>query len=133
LTELPVPPRQTANGAAIEPALEALIMKCLAKDPNERFSHILELRDGLLHLLGGFETHPPSYATLGQTAMPLPPPAMVTTVPTPPVSSQVLQLSSLSGMGSSPSIYSQYSLPETVPPEPVTPWWVWFVGGAFAV
>ncbi|HEU4615005.1 MAG TPA: serine/threonine-protein kinase [Kofleriaceae bacterium] len=134
LTELPVPPRQTANGAAIEPALEALIMKCLAKDPNERFSHILELRDGLLHLLGGFETHPPSYAVLGQTGMPLPPPAMVTTVPTPPVvSSQILQLSSISGVGSSPSIYSQYSLPETAPPEPATPWWVWFVGGAFAV
>jgi hypothetical protein len=33
-----------------------------------------------------------------------------------------------------PSIYSQYSMPETVPPpEPATPWWVWFIGGAFAV
>ena len=133
LTENPVPPRQTANGGAIDPTLEALILKCLAKDPNERFSHILELRDGLLHLLGGFETHPPSYAALAYSAMPLQPPGMVTTVPTPPVSSQVHQLSSLTGMGSAPSIYSQYSLPETAPPEPATPWWVWFIGGAFAV
>ncbi len=151
LTEVPVPPRQTPNGAAMDPALEALILKCLAKDANERFSHILELRDGLLHLLGGIETHPPGYASLAQSAirppataslsqlppqaLPLPAPAMMTTMPTPPASqSQLSHLSSLSGLGSMPSIYSQYSLPETPPPpEPPTPWWVWFVGGAFAV
>jgi hypothetical protein len=150
LTEMPVPPRQTQNGGGIHPSLEALILKCLSKDPNERFSHILELRDGLLHLLGGIETQPPNYAQLGQSAvrppqtvglatsamhqlpphiLPLPAPAMVTTVHTPPAVSQ------LSGMQSGmPSIYSQYSLPETAPPpEPATPWWVWFVGGAFAV
>ncbi|HEY5923091.1 MAG TPA: serine/threonine-protein kinase [Kofleriaceae bacterium] len=146
LTEMPVPPRQTPHGGAIHPSLEALILKCLSKDPNERFSHILELRDGLLHLLGGIETHPPSYASLAQSAvrppqtaalsalpphsLPLPAPAMVTTVNTPPsVSAHVYQ----TGMGGM-SIYSQYSLPETAPPpEPATPWWVWFVGGAFAV
>jgi serine/threonine protein kinase len=144
LTENPVPPRQTANGAGIDPALEALILRCLAKDANERFSHILELRDGLLHLLGGHETQPPSYAALAHSSirppmsqlsqllpphvLPLPAPGMVTTIPTPPSASQ---LSQISGM---PSIYSQYSLPETAPPpEPATPWWVWFVGGAFAV
>lgn len=148
LTEIPVPPRQTPNGATMDPALEALILRCLAKDPNERFSHILELRDGLLHLLGGIETHPPGYASLAQSAirppaaatlsqlppqsMPLPAPGMVTTVPTPP--SHLSHLSSMTGIGSAPSIYSQYSLPETPPPpEPPTPWWVWFVGGAFAV
>jgi serine/threonine-protein kinase len=151
LTEVPVPPRSTPNGAAIDPALEALILRCLAKDPNERFSHILELRDGLLHLLGDMHTHPPGYASLAQSAirppataavtgagaqlpaqvLPLPAPGMVTTVPTPPSPSQLSQLSSLGG---GPAMYSQYSLPETPPPpEPVTPWWVWFVGGAFAV
>jgi serine/threonine protein kinase len=145
LTENPVPPRQTANGAAIDPSLEALILKCLAKDPNERFSHILELRDGLLHLLGGHETQPPSYAALAQSsirshmtglsqlpphALPLPAPGMVTTIPTPP---HLSQIHGQTGMGGS-SIYSQYSMPETAPPpEPATPWWVWFVGGAFAV
>jgi serine/threonine protein kinase len=134
LTENPVPPRQTANGAGIDPALEALILRCLAKDANERFSHILELRDGLLHLLGGHETQPPSYAALAHSSirppmsqlsqllpphvLPLPAPGMVTTIPTPPSASQ---LSQISGM---PSIYSQYSLPETAPPpEPATPWW----------
>ncbi|HEY5950048.1 MAG TPA: protein kinase, partial [Kofleriaceae bacterium] len=146
LTENPIPPRQTPNGAAIEPALEALIMKCLAKDPNERFSHILELRDGLLHMLGGVETQPPSYASLAHSSirppvtapmsqlpahmLPLPAPAMYTTVPTPPSTSQLSQISAI-GM---PSLYSQYSLPETPAPiEPATPWWVWFIGGAFAV
>jgi serine/threonine-protein kinase len=147
LTEAPVPPRQTPNGAGIDPALEALILKCLAKDANERFSHILELRDGLLHLLGGFETHPPSYVSLAQSAirppptahlpaaMPLPAP-MVTTVPTPQAVSHISQLShlpSMTGMGSAPSIYSQYSMQEMPPAEAPTPWWVWFIGGAFAV
>jgi serine/threonine protein kinase len=155
LTENPVPPRQTSGGAAIDPALETLILRCLAKDPNERFSHILELRDGLLHLLGGIETLPPSYATLAQSALrpaqlasmtqlpahalPLPAP-MLTTMPTP--SGHVSQISHPSGtgftghtsVGSVPAIYHQYSHPETLPPpEPATPWWVWFVGGAFAV
>ncbi|HEX5060282.1 MAG TPA: serine/threonine-protein kinase [Kofleriaceae bacterium] len=159
LTEMPVPPRSTPNGGAIDPVLEALIMKCLAKDPNERFSHILELRDGLLHMFGGYETQPPTYASLAQSAirppptagmtavgmsqlpphiLPVPAPAMVTTVPTPPSSSQshVSQLSGIASIPSLPSIYSQYSAqpPEPVlPPEPTTPWWVWFVGGAFAV
>jgi serine/threonine protein kinase len=155
LTENPVPPRQTPNGSTIDPALEALILKCLAKDANERFSHILELRDGLLHLLGDMHTHPPGYASLAQSAirppptaamtaanpqqlpphtLPLPAPQMVTTVPTPPVPTHSSQLSHPSGLASMPSIYSQYSMPETAPPaEPATPWWVWFVGGAFAV
>jgi serine/threonine protein kinase len=153
LTEIPVPPRQTQNGAAISPALEVLILRSLAKDPNERFSHILELRDGLLHLLGAIETHPPGYAALaaqtgirpnntviGNTGMsqlpphilPLPAPAMATTVHTPP--SVSAHLSQMSGMASIPSIYSQYSMPETAPPvETATPWWVWFIGGAIAV
>jgi serine/threonine protein kinase len=156
LTEVPVPPHQTAGGAHIEPALEALILKSLAKDPNERFANILELRDGLLHLLGGIETHPPSYAALAQSSirpaqlaamtqlpgthgLPLPAP-MVTTMPTPP--GHVSQTShpgatgftGQTGVGSVPSIYAGYSMPETMPPpEPATPWWVWFVGGAFAV
>jgi serine/threonine-protein kinase len=141
LTEIPVPPRQTPNGAAIEPGLEALILRCLLKEPNDRFSHILELRDGLLGMLGGIETHPPGYASLAQSgvrpaqtappqamlphALPLPPPGMVTTMPTPP---------QLSGMHpSSVMSYSHYSVPPESVHEPVTPWWVWFIGGAVAV
>ena len=58
LTENPVPPHQTPGGTGINPNLEALILRCLAKEPNKRFGHILELRDGLLHLLGGATTNP---------------------------------------------------------------------------
>src|SRR5262249_36499735 len=130
LTEMPVPPSQTKPGANIDPGLEALILKSLAKDPNERFAHILELRDALLHLLGSIETHPPTVVALSQSAgrratlpvsaLPLPPPAMTTTVPTPPATHASVH-------------YSQYSVPPEAPPEPITPWWVWFVGGACAV
>jgi serine/threonine protein kinase len=140
LTELPVPPRQTANGAHIDERLEALILRCLAKDPNERFSHILELRDGLLHMLGGIETQPPGSLSFSQISLrqahgysmgqlpaqglPLPP-AAVTTVPTPHALLDPAH----------PSLaYSHYMVPsESHHVEPSTPWWVWFVGGAFAV
>src|SRR3954467_10130892 len=69
LTENPVMPRQTQGGAHIDARLEALIMRSLAKDPNERFSHILELRDGLLHMLGAVDAHPPGYASMSSSAL----------------------------------------------------------------
>jgi serine/threonine protein kinase len=140
LTELPVPPRQTANGAAIDERLEALILRCLAKEPGERFGTIIELRDGLLALLGGIETHPPGYAALAQsgivpagpqlpsTVLPLPAPGMVTTMPTPPAGS-----TQMSGVYHPSLHYSHYSVPPEPMPEPATPWWVWLLGGAFAV
>jgi eukaryotic-like serine/threonine-protein kinase len=52
LTELPVPPRQTAGGANLAPELEALILRCLDKDPARRFPTALELRESLFQLLG---------------------------------------------------------------------------------
>ncbi|NVB79286.1 MAG: protein kinase [Kofleriaceae bacterium] len=147
LTEIPIPPRHTPNGGAIDPALEALILKCLAKDPNERFSHILELRDGLLHMLGGsVETNPPGYAALTNSSinrplptmsgqlpphmLPLAPP-MVTTQPTPPAPhAQVTHISQVSQLSSH---FSQYSVEPEAAREPATPWWVWAIGGAVAV
>ena len=51
LTEAPVPPRQTPGGAFLAPALEAVILRCLDKDPDQRFTHIGELRQALLALL----------------------------------------------------------------------------------
>jgi serine/threonine-protein kinase len=130
LTEMPTPPHQTAGGATIDPRLEALILRSLAKDPNERFGHILELRDGLLHMLGGMaslDTSPPtprpsivSGSQLPAHLLPLPAPAMATTVPS---------------VASAPSLmYSHYTpQPTPLPVEPATPWWVWLVGGACAV
>jgi serine/threonine-protein kinase len=133
LTEMPMPPHQTQGGATIDPRLEALILRSLAKDPNERFGHILELRDGLLHMLGGIggmDTSPPTPRTSVLSAsqllpsqshaLPLPPPAMSTTVPS---------------VHSAPSLmYSHYTpQPTQQPAEAATPWWVWLVGGACAV
>ncbi len=156
LTENPVPPRQTKMGAGMDDRLEGLILKCLSKDPNQRFGNILELRDMLLHLLGGIETQPPGSLLLPQNTMPgrsltppmfpvqaLPPaPGTMTGVPPPPAhamhphlatqsvsSSQISQVPSLS--------MSHYTLlPETGVAQaqpPATPWWLWFVGGAVAV
>jgi hypothetical protein len=68
-----VPPRATEQGRGIDPALEMVILKCLEKDPNQRFSSILELRDALLGMLGGMETHPPGFASVNVSGMrPLP-------------------------------------------------------------
>ncbi|MGE0546487.1 MAG: protein kinase [Kofleriaceae bacterium] len=58
LTEMPVRPRDTPLGAQIDPRLEAVILKCLEKDPNQRYEQIVELRDTLLFLLGGLDANP---------------------------------------------------------------------------
>jgi serine/threonine-protein kinase len=165
LTEMPVPPRATEGGRGIDPALEMLILKCLEKDPNQRFASILELRDALLGLLGGMETHPPGLVSLamsGSQMRPLPamplqtmapgaiapsaaavaPTVMPQMVPTMiPVAPMMQQLPTPTAGShlSAPNIgyytnagYSQMMLPPP-PPVQVTPWWVWFVGGALAV
>nr|HEX4316389.1 protein kinase [Kofleriaceae bacterium] len=56
LTELPTPPRQTEGGRELDERLEAVILKALEKEPAQRYSTIVELRDALLHMLGGIET-----------------------------------------------------------------------------
>ena len=58
LTETPPRPRSTPGGAGMDERLEAMIQRCLEKDPARRYQHIGELRDDLLHLIGGIETHP---------------------------------------------------------------------------
>jgi serine/threonine protein kinase len=57
LTEVPVRPSQTQGGAGIDERIEAMILRCLDKDPARRYQHIGELRDELLALLGSVETH----------------------------------------------------------------------------
>jgi serine/threonine protein kinase len=57
LTEVPVRPSQTQGGAGIDQRIEAMILRCLDKDPARRYQHIGELRDELLALLGSVETH----------------------------------------------------------------------------
>jgi serine/threonine-protein kinase len=53
LTEPPVPPSATPRGAGIDPRLEAVILRCLEKDPISRYGTIDELREALLGLLAG--------------------------------------------------------------------------------
>ncbi|MCB9703828.1 MAG: protein kinase [Myxococcales bacterium] len=48
LTQDVVPPRQRAPSADIPPAIEAVIMKALAKDPNERFQNIREMTEAIV-------------------------------------------------------------------------------------
>ncbi len=148
LTEIPPLPHQTEGGANIDPRLEALILRCLAKDPNERFNHILELRDGLLHMLSGIETVPPQYAQSGVRPAPLVPtqqlpahgatgmlpphllplPApMVTTMPTPQSDASVMPHMSPSAQ------YSHYTPYPTPQPQGPASRWPWLLGAAAAV
>ncbi|MBY0549867.1 MAG: serine/threonine protein kinase [Candidatus Obscuribacterales bacterium] len=48
LQEQPPPFSTTAPHAAIPPAVEAVIMKCLEKDPDKRYSTVAELRQSML-------------------------------------------------------------------------------------
>ena len=144
LTESPMPPRQTKGGENIDPQLEALIMRCLGKEPEQRFGHILELRDGLLHMLGA-DMHmgamqPPSGLyrqvptvlapqQLPPHLLPLPAPApgMTTTVPTPPPGPGMQHISSQVSQPVLAYGYSAVAAPARTRP------WGWFVGGACAV
>jgi serine/threonine-protein kinase len=137
LTEAPVRPRLTPAGADIDERLEAAILKCLEKEPNDRFHQIVELRDALLTILGSMETHPPSFASLTASGL-RPPPTLpsvpaIPRAPTPTSGPQAAQLHPSSGHYLQ---YSQYSQVTGLPPPtlpPPTPWWVWFAGGAVAV
>jgi len=149
LTEIPPAPHQTQGGANIDPRLEGLILRCLAKDPNERFGHILELRDGLLHMLSGVETQPPQYVTrtpqplvptqmLPQQLPPhmLPLPAPMTTNHTPQSDAQVmphtLPSSQVHMLTPYPTPYPQES--GVAPRPPVSSaWLLWGLGVAAAV
>ncbi len=69
LNETPVPPRQTAGGRAMDDRLEAIILRCLEKRPDDRHATILELKDELLMLLGAIETLlPPQSAIVADAA-----------------------------------------------------------------
>jgi serine/threonine-protein kinase len=109
LTETPVPPSQTAGGAAIDPRLEALILRCLDKDPDQRFALIAELREALLHLLGGTGSFPERLDS---------------------------GLRSQIGPGVTGSQPPQLLGAISYPPQPRTaaaPWWPWLAGGGAAI
>jgi serine/threonine protein kinase len=137
LTEAPIPPRQTPGGANMHERLEALILRCLAKEPNDRFGHILELRDEILQLLGEpYAHHVRSVVTpLPAMQLPLVPP-MQTTVPTPQHPSHqsapyyASHQSSPYGNASQQSFYSGHHSQAQAPRGAL---WPWIAGGAVAV
>ncbi|MEJ7599990.1 MAG: serine/threonine-protein kinase, partial [Kofleriaceae bacterium] len=152
LTEMPPPPHTTQGGKGIDTRLEILIMRCLDKEPNQRFGHILELRDSLLGMLGGMETVPPGFASMTGSAVRPPPtmiPAMMATVlPSQPIphaqtpgsssgshASQILLSPHLLAYQGHQGHHSHQFNPSYTSHvvAPTTPWWVWFVGGAVAV
>jgi serine/threonine protein kinase len=95
LTEMPVPPHETPGGAGIDPRIEALILRCIDKDPDQRFAQIAELREALLHLLSECDAaaglYPPSTGAIsssGPRALRTPLPPIASVLPLPPPISQ---------------------------------------------
>ncbi len=74
LNEQPIPPRETIGGGNIDDRLEAVLMRCLQKDAGRRHQTVEDLRDDLLHLLGGIETHEHTIDPRTRGRMPLPHP-----------------------------------------------------------
>lgn len=135
LTEQPVPPRATPAGASIDPRLEALILRCLEKDPNQRFSSILELRDALITQLGGIDpTGMVGLALSGIRGAPTGTASMLQPPPQP-----MLPMHTVPPANASQVYWTGYTgqpLPHqqaTAIAPPPTPWWVWVVGGAVAI
>ena len=147
LTEVPTAPRHTPGGGAIDPALEAVILRCLEKDPDLRFAHILELRDALLAMLGHMDTAPPMIARPAGVSRPA---MRAPLLPTGPALHQLPSarqsfnsaISASSGLhvassghalaaAPRPSTSAAFSHAAGAPPG--TPWWVWAIGGAAAV
>jgi serine/threonine protein kinase len=142
LVEMPPPPRSTPGGAQIDPRLEALIMKCLEKEPSQRFASIVELRDSLIAMLGGMETYLPGLASISGSGVRglanANVGAAVTVSPLPQLRAIALSLPpSMQQSGAHASHASQQAyFSQTLPPTGIqqgTPVWVWFIGGALAV
>jgi serine/threonine protein kinase len=142
LTEMPIPPRQTAAGQQMDPRLEALIMKCLEKDPISRFPSIVQLRDALLAMLGGMETHLPGLVSLTGSGVRSNVGSSVHLAPLPQLAAGAFKLPTAmmppsASYASHPSHTSQQAyFSQSVPPtsiQPPTAWWVWAIGVAIAV
>jgi serine/threonine-protein kinase len=73
LTEAPVPPSQTPRGAGIDPQLDAIVMRCLGKSPDERYQTVEALRDELMAVLGSMATQLPRARLTVTGAPPLEP------------------------------------------------------------
>ena len=103
LTEQPVRPQVDPRAARdIDERLEALIMRCLEKEPDARFMHIVELRDALLTMLGAMETQPPPFGSL--TASGLRPPPISTLPSLPAIPPRAHPRPSIAGRARAPVV-----------------------------
>jgi serine/threonine-protein kinase len=75
LNEPPIPPSQTPGGRHIDDRLEAIILRCLEKRPEDRYPTVLALREDLLRLLGAIETSVTSSQVLDSGSGSFPPAA----------------------------------------------------------
>ena len=64
LSEQPVAPNQTPGGRYIDNRLEAIILRCLAKEPHDRYPDIEALKDELMMILGAVETSIPEMSAI---------------------------------------------------------------------
>jgi serine/threonine-protein kinase len=71
LTETPRPPSQRRPGVQVSPAMEALILRALAKDPADRPPSAEAFRQELLALAGGGAAHAAPALAGGLTPIPL--------------------------------------------------------------
>jgi serine/threonine protein kinase len=144
LTELPVPPRQTAGGALISPELEAVILRSLEKDPAQRFSHIVELREALLTLLGGMGAQLPGALPLSGSGIHLQSTQLPGRLPvrqeTGPLSQlpRMSQISGIAGLEGLSGVRPAPGRPHAAHGYAAAPtagaaWWRWGLGGAMAV
>jgi serine/threonine protein kinase len=108
LTEAPVPPRQTPGGASMDPRFEALILRCVEKDPARRFASALELRDVLRSLLGAVTGLPAlASSSVAWTSAPSP---------------------SISGRPAGTSVRASVASTAAA-----TPWWLWLLVCGIAI
>lgn len=78
-----VPPTPMAVGAEISPVLDAIIMKCLAKDPEGRFASMRDLAERLTELEAAVEISGPIAAPYIEQSAVLPAPQWTLTVDVP--------------------------------------------------
>ena len=123
LTEEPVPPRERCPEAEIPPSIEAVILKAMAKDPEQRFQNIRELTEAIVGadqrlrstglLLPAVSDGLPEERASGVTPPPEPAPAA------PPSVVQTTGAHRVQNTGAQPVLSGIQ--PPAAPPPPATP------------
>ncbi len=113
-------PRPREIDPSLPPALERVLLKALAKDPDDRFDDVPSLMRALRQAVAEADAQPT--ATAATVAPAAPPPALDVTVPPAPAAPQPAPPAP---PPETPSTMTVAAQPRAV--------WPWFVGGALAV